>query len=280
MRFIGLCHRCKRIVKIKVVISNPGRRMFIDTHVHLNETEFTGKIGEVIVRAKQASIDACIVPAYDFKSLQRTEVLALKNPGFIFPAFGIHPWFVDEGDGVEELKKYLNPGHVVAVGEIGLDFGIGFDNEDRQIQVLREQLNLSLAYALPVIIHCRKAFEPLYHILAGYNGGIKGVMHSFSGSRELMERFIDLGFYISFSGSVTRKSARKYHKNAAAVPSDFYLIETDAPSIATESTVASEMEPMHLIEIANKIAELRDVSIEQVSRESSENAQRLFQIKL
>lgn len=252
----------------------------IDTHVHLNEAEFREKIDEVIGRAKSALIDACVVPAYDLDSLQRTEDLALNDPGFIFPAFGIHPWFIDDRFDAGKIREYLDKENAVAVGEIGLDFGVGFNNEDQQIEVLTAQLNLSIEYALPVIIHCRKAFEPLYPILSGYRGRIKGVMHSFSGSREVMERFIDLGLYISFSGSVTRKSARKYHKNAAAVPPDRYLIETDAPSIATESTVASAVEPMHLLEIANKMAELRNVKIEDIARESSENAKRLFKIAI
>ena len=252
--------------------------MLIDTHAHLNETVFEEKIEAVMGRAKKALIDACIVPAYDFNSLARTETLALNNPGFILPAFGIHPWFVDEHDDVKALKTYFERGDAVAVGEIGLDFGVGFNNKERQTQVFIAQLDLSMEYQLPVIIHCRKAFEPLYQILSRYQGRIQGVMHSFSGSRELMERFIDLGFYISFSGSVTRKSARKYHKNAAAVPSNLYLIETDAPSIATETTVASEVEPRHLLEIVNKIAELRNVKVEDIGRESTENAKRLFQI--
>ncbi len=252
--------------------------MFIDTHAHLNETVFEEKIDRVIGMAKKALVDACIVPAYDFNSLERTATLASNNPGFVFPAFGIHPWFVDEQDDVNVLKTYLKRGDAVAVGEIGLDFGIGFNNQDRQIRLFIEQLDLALVYQLPVIIHCRKAFETLYRVLSGYQGKIRGVMHSFSGSRELMERFIDLGFYISFSGSVTRKSARKYHKNATAVPRDRYLIETDAPSIATETTVASEVEPRHIFEIANKIAELRNVKVEDIGRDSTDNAQRLFKI--
>jgi TatD DNase family protein len=94
-----------------------------------------------------------------------------------------------------------------------------------------------------------------------------------------MKKFLDLGLYVSFSGSVTRKSARKYHKNAQMVPSDRYLIETDAPSIATENTVASDVEPMHLVEIAQKMAELRSRHYDDICRKSSENAIRLFNIK-
>lgn len=254
--------------------------MLIDSHAHLNEPIFTNKIAGVITRAKNAGIDACVVPAYNGDSLQRTHALALDYPGFIFPAYGIHPWFVDDLLYVEKIKLYLEQGSAVAVGEIGLDFGVGFDNEDQQIKVLTEQLNLAVEYKLPVIIHCRKAFDPLYQVLTAYRGKIRGVMHSFSGSKELMARFIDLGLYISFSGSVTRKSARKYHRNAELVPQDRYLIETDTPSIATESTVASEVEPMHLVEISHKMADLRHRNYEDICRESLDNAKRLFNIKI
>lgn len=254
--------------------------MLIDTHAHLNELVFAKKIDEVIARAMNAEIVACVVPAYDDASLHRTEHLALEYSGFIFPAFGLHPWFVNDTFDVKKLKKFLKQKNTVAVGEIGLDFGIEYRNEDKQIKVLKEQLYLAVEYDLPVIIHCRKAFDPLYQILSTYRGKIRGVMHSFSGSKELMERFIDLGLYISFSGSVTRKSARKYHRNAALVPPDRYLLETDAPSIATETTVASDVEPMHITEIAHKIAELRNMHYKDICRESSDNAKSIFNIKI
>jgi len=253
--------------------------MLIDSHAHLNEPAFAEKLEEVIGRAKNASVKACVVPAYDRESLDRTFALAIRYPGFVFPAYGIHPWFIDDSDDVDILKQYLEKGNAVAVGEIGLDFGVGFDDQAHQIALFRKQLELSIEYRLPVIVHCRKAFEAIHRVLSGYRGKIRGVMHSFSGSSELMGMFLDLGFYISFSGSVTRKSARKYHRNAKAVPTDRYLLETDAPSIATENTPASEMEPMHLAEIASKMAELRTTEYEDICRESSDNAEILFNFK-
>ena len=250
--------------------------MLIDSHTHLNEPAFAGKLDEVIGRAKNASVVACVVPAYDRESLGRTFALAGLYPGFVFPAYGIHPWFVDDPGDVEEMKQYLARGNAVAVGEIGLDFAVGHDRQECQMALFRKQLEIAIEHQLPVIVHCRKAFEPLHRILSDYGGEICGIMHSFSGSPEWMYRFLDLGFYISFSGSVTRKSARKYHRNAQAVLADRYLLETDAPSIATESTVASEVEPMHITEIARKMAELRSMEYEDICRESSQNAKNLF----
>jgi TatD DNase family protein len=254
--------------------------MLIDTHVHLNEPVMLGKIDEVVERAKNASVPACIVPAYDQDSLARTAFLAESYRGYIFPAYGFHPWFIDEAFDPISVKEYLTGHGAVALGEIGLDFGAEFTNQDKQIAVFKKQLLLAIEYDLPVILHCRKAFNVMYDAMLPYQGQIKGVMHSFSGSQEIMNRFMELGLYISFSGSVTRKSARKYHRNAQAVSAEHYLLETDAPSIATESTVASEVEPSHVVEIANKMAELRDESYEEICRQSTENAQRLFHLRL
>jgi len=253
--------------------------MLIDSHAHLNEPAFAEKLEEVIDRAKNASVKACVVPAYDRESLDRTFALAMRYPGFVFPAYGIHPWFVDDPDGIGLMKRYHDRWNAVAVGEIGLDFAVGSDCRERQIELFRKQLEIAVEYRLPVIVHCRKAFEALYGIIFEYRGKICGVMHSFSGSAEFMRMFLDLGFYISFSGSVTRKSARKYHRNARSVPTERYLLETDAPSIATESTPASEVEPMHLVEIADKMAELRNVEYEHICRESSKNAEILFNFR-
>lgn len=252
--------------------------MLIDTHAHLNEPVMVEKIDNVIKRARKASVNGCIVPAYDRDSLGRTAMLAEKYRGFIYPAYGIHPWFIEGAFDPVLLQDCLIGEKAVAVGEIGLDFGAGFSNYEEQILTFKAQLSIALDYDLPVIIHCRKAFDILYDIVSEFRSGIKGVMHSFSGSLELMNKFVDLGLYISFSGSVTRKSARKYHRNAQTVCFDRYLLETDAPSIATESTVASQVEPMHVVEVAQKMAELRSESYETICRQSTENAERLFNI--
>jgi TatD DNase family protein len=253
--------------------------MLIDTHAHLNEPAMAEKLDAVVVRARNASVTGCVVPAYDRDSLARTALLAETYRGFIYPAYGIHPWFVDDDFDMVLLRDYLTKNNTVALGEIGLDFGAGFSNQEQQISVFRVQLAMAMEYGLPVIVHCRKAFDAMYNVMSACRPEIKGVMHSFSGSLELMNKFLDLGLYVSFSGSVTRKSARKYHRNAQAIHRDRYLLETDAPSIATESTVASEVEPINVVEVAKKMAELRNESYETICRQSTENAKRLFKIQ-
>ncbi len=248
----------------------------IDTHCHLNDPSFADTLPEVIARAEAAGVNAFIVPAYDMESMERTAGLALLYPDAVFPAYGLHPWFISDRMDWGLVRSYINREDAAAVGEIGLDFSPECLPAEVQVPAFIRQLDMAADSGLPVLVHCRKAYDRLYEILKDYQGRIKGILHSYSGGKDAMARFLELGFYISFSGSVTRRNARKYHKTAAAVPPDRFLLETDAPSIATESTVASEVEPRHVLEIAQKIAELRGMPLAEVGRVSTENVLRLF----
>ncbi|MEJ2110858.1 MAG: TatD family hydrolase [Acidobacteriota bacterium] len=249
----------------------------IDTHCHLNDASFEASLPEVIERAKAAGVSRCIVPAYDEASLERTANLAGLYPDILFPAYGLHPWFIPDSFDPESIRPFLVNKNSVAVGEIGLDFfSADYPTADEQVRVLAGQLDMAVEFNLPVLLHCRKAYDQLYAILKRYRGRLQGVLHSYSGGPDGMPRFLDLGFYISFSGSVTRHNARKHHRTAAAVPLEQLLLETDAPSIATESTVASAVEPRHVVEVAEKIADIRSISLREVCRRTTENALRLF----
>lgn len=248
----------------------------IDTHCHLNDAAFDLTLPGVIARARAAGVHRFVVPAYDAPSLARTAELADGYPGLIFPAFGFHPWFLHDYDPIK-LRPLLGRKDTVAVGEIGLDFASpDYPAPDEQLRALDKQLGLALEFDLPVLLHCRKAYDALHPLLKEYRGRLRGVLHSYSGGPDLLPRFLDLGLDISFSGSVTRSNARKYHRTAAAVPADRFLLETDAPSIATESTVGSEVEPRHIQEVAQKIAALRARTIEEIAARSTENALALF----
>jgi TatD DNase family protein len=252
--------------------------MLIDTHCHLNDTAFTETLPDVLSRARQAGVTACIVAAYDHASLARTAELAARYPAYIYPAYGLHPWYMPAHLDRAELKGYLLRPGTVAVGEIGLDYSPECPPPDSQLGPLRLQLDLAAETGLPVLIHCRKAHEELLKIIALYKGCVRGVLHSFSGGRDLALRFIELGFSIGFSGSVTRANAKKYHKAAQAIPLERLLLETDAPSIATETTVASQVEPRHTLEVAQSIAELRGMTVAEVAAATTANAQKLFRL--
>lgn len=262
-----------------VMQAGPIDQILIDTHCHLNDPSFNATIGEVIERARQAGVVAFVVPAYDRESLPRTLGLAQEYPGAVFSAFGIHPWFLGDFD-LHEIEEYLRSGTAVAVGEVGLDFSPGMPPAEKQEKYLIRQLDMAAGFSLPVMIHCRRAYERMYDILAGYKDRIRVVMHSFSGSSEVMKRFLGLGCFISFSGSVTRDNAKKYHRCAEVVPSDRFLVETDAPSIATQTTVASLVEPRHVAEIATKLADIRHAAYPDICRLSTCNAMDFFRIAI
>ncbi len=158
------------------------------------------------------------------------------------------------------------------MGEIGLDFSPECPPPEAQREPFRLQLDLAAELGLPVLIHCRKAHDELLKILTRYKGKLRGVLHSFSGGRDLALRFIELGFHIAFSGSVTRTTAKKYHKTAAGIPLDSLLVETDAPSIATQTTPASQVEPRHTAEVARTIAGLRGSTFEEIAQATTGNA--------
>lgn len=251
--------------------------LLVDTHCHLNDPSFESSLDQVIARAIGQGVVQFIVPAYDADSLERTRRIVAGRPGVLFPAYGIHPWYINDAtDAGSLLKPYVNDRAVVAIGEIGLDFVAGCPPVDQQIRVLNSQLIIASELDLPVIIHCRKAHDRLYPILKDCKRSIRGVMHSYSGGKEIMFKFLDLGFFIAFAGSVTRQTAKKYHKNAKEVPLDRLLLETDAPSIATETTVASLVEPVNIVEVAQKVADLRGISYDDICRHSTENAAELF----
>jgi len=249
----------------------------IDTHCHLNDPSFETTLQGVLARARAAGVNRILVPSYDRESLERTAQLAEAYPGVLYPAYGFHPWFINKGFDLKRLRSYLLRGDTVAAGEIGLDFSSGaYPAAAEQMLALTRQLDMAVEINLPVLLHCRKAQDPLFKILKRYEGRLRGALHSYSCGAEAVTRFTDLGFHISFSGSVTRSTARRYHRVAAVVPLDRMLLETDAPSIATASTVASAVEPRHVLEVAEKIAQIRSIPLKEVCRHTTENALRLF----
>jgi len=205
--------------------------------------------------------------------------LAARYPG-VFPAFGLHPWFIssrspDWLDRVEQLLKTTG----AAVGEIGLDRSISPRNDEDQMSVFISQLNLAKEYKRPVNIHCRKAFGLLADALKE-NGGLPhgGVIHSYSGSADMVSVFEKSGAYISFSGSLTRPRNQKVRKAARVVSLERLLIETDTPDILPTGAPQGLNEPTHVHLVLKTLAQLREESIDVLANATFENAIRLFKI--
>jgi len=254
----------------------------IDTHVHLNFDVFTPDMEAIRSRWHAAGViglvHSCVEPA-EFASIQ---ALAQQFPELSF-AVGLHPldankWTPEMALEIKTLAS--NNAKVVAIGEMGLDF-YKADNSELQRHVFTEQLAIAEYLNLPVIIHCRDAAVQMRELLAGKNRQVRGVMHCWSGTPEETQWFIDLGFYISFSGIVTFKNAKTIHESAKMVPSDRLLIETDCPFLSPVPKRGERRnEPAYVRYVADQVAHLRGETVEAIAAQTTQNACKLFGLSL
>lgn len=257
--------------------------MFVDSHAHIDGPEFDADRDEVIQRALAAGVSLILnVGTGDPHSgaLERAVALTSHHEA-IYAAVGTHPHDARLYDQVaeERIKKLITENsHVLAWGEIGLDFH--YDNSPREVQVevFRSQLRAARELNVPVIIHTREAEDETIEALKSeWSGsGLAGIMHCFSGSQSLAEKTIELGMSISFSGIVTFKKADDLRRIAQQVPLDRLLIETDCPYLTPVPYRGKRNEPAFVVEVARCLAELRKTSIEQVAHETTSNFNRLF----
>lgn len=254
--------------------------MIFDSHTHLNAEQFNDDIPETLQRAQELGVTEMAVVGFDTPTIEKSLVLSQEYAN-IFSIIGWHP--TEAGSYNKEiedkLQEQLTSPKVVALGEIGLDYYWMEDPKDVQEKVFRRQIAIAKEMHLPISIHTRDAIEDTYRILK--DEGVKdigGIMHSFSGSGEWAERFLDLGMHISFSGVVTFKKALDVQQAARLVPLDRLLVETDAPYLAPVPYRGKRNEPGYTRYVVEKIAELREMPFEEVATLTRENAHRLFGI--
>ena len=253
----------------------------IDTHCHLTDPPLSRDLGAVLQRAAGAGVSRFIVPGYDHASSRAACRLA-KSYSTIKAAVGLHPAWINQdhiknGFSPEAFRQMARVRSPVAIGEIGLDYALDGFSADCQAQVLRAQLELAALLSLPVIIHCRRAFEPLYLVLREFPG-VVGVIHAYGGGPKLAEKFLNLGYYIGFGGGVTRPNARKIRETGLIVPPDRILLETDAPYIGSHTVAKGESEPKDCFTAAQALAELRGWSLTETTQLTTANAERLFNL--
>lgn len=252
----------------------------IDTHAHIEGEEFDSDREEVVRRALDAGVSGWINISNGLDSFRRSCELAEKHDG-IYVSLGIHPHEAAETDRAEwnELAKKIDHPKVVAVGETGLDYFYENSPKDRQKDLFRFFLNLSKESGLPLSIHIRDAEADLLDCVDRvFPNEVKGVIHCFSSTPEFARDCLKRGFYISFSGIVTFKKAEPVREAAREVPLDKLLVETDAPYLAPEPLRGKRNEPAYVVKTAEKIAELKGISLEELARKSTENAKKLFGI--
>jgi len=247
--------------------------MLTDTHCHLNDERFCERMPAVLARAAQVGVTEMIVPGWDRESSVRALSLAAAFPA-IRAAVGLHPWFAAASDDRDWLPVLLDQPQVIAVGEIGLDGAVDNDDPARQEVVFRAQLAWAAARDLPVLLHCRRRWDRLLACLR--DTPVRGVVHAFSGSIEVLHALLQCGLYISFAGMVTRPNSRRAHEAAACVPAERLLLETDAPNMALEGIPAAQAEPMQLPLVLNYIARLRAEAPEALAVQVAANVKALF----
>lgn len=251
----------------------------VDSHVHLDQAAFAHDRAEVIERASLAGVSRMIVPATHAGSWPTIRAICDEHR-HIHPAFGLHPVFLGQHapEDVETLSSCLNASDAVAVGEIGLDFHVKDLDQTLQREYFSRQLQLAGEHDLPVIVHARAALEEVILTLRRH-GGLRGVVHSFSGSEQQAENLWKLGFHLGIGGPVTYERAQRLRRIVSNMPIEYLLLESDAPDQPDAGHRGQRNEPARVAQVLSCVAALREQSESEVAAATTINAQRLFNIE-
>lgn len=252
--------------------------MLFDTHAHLLDERFDEDRERVIRELPQNGVAQVVESSADLADSIRAAALAREH-SIVHAAVGLHPHSASEWDEHTEaaLRALLKEPKVVAVGEIGLDYHYDFSPRDIQREVFEHQIILALEENFPIVVHSREATADTMALLKKYPE-VRGELHCFSGSAETAKELLKMGFYIAFGGALTFKNARKTLEAAAAVPLDRLLIETDCPYMTPVPFRGKRNEPAYVRLVAEKLAEVKGVAVEEIARVTMENAKRFFGI--
>jgi TatD DNase family protein len=252
----------------------------VDSHCHLNHEDFLPDMKDVLSRASAAGVLQMICVGWDVPSSEAAAIQAQEIPG-VFAAVGVHPHDAATLDdtGEERLKALASGGRVVAVGETGLDYFRSTTPKDVQESAFRRQIRLASHLNLPLIIHSREAGEDVLRILKEEGIPSAGaVMHCFSGSTAFAKEVLDLGCYLGIAGQITFKNGEEARDVARFAPLERLLIETDAPYLAPAPFRGKRNEPSYITRTAEKLAELKGITLGRVSEATSENACSIFKL--
>ncbi|MFA5239325.1 MAG: TatD family hydrolase [Phycisphaerae bacterium] len=235
----------------------------IDTHCHLTFEQFTEDVAQVIQRSTDAGVTGWITVGTDLADSRKAVELAERFEK-MYAAVGIHPHDARTvtADTLKELRELAQHKKIVALGETGLDYHYNFSSHEEQRNVFNEHLKIAAEMDLPVIVHCREAFDETMDILEQFKDVKKIIFHCFSGSAEQAKIVLDKGFYISFTGVVTFKNADAIRDTARLVPLDRMMVETDCPFMSPEPMRKQKTnEPALMIYTAKRLAELKEIDL-------------------
>ena len=255
--------------------------MLIDSHVHLDDRRYNNDRDRIIKGLKDDGVELVINIGAALKTSIASVSLAEKYDN-VYATVGVHPHSAKEVDDstLEILKSFASREKVIAIGEIGLDFH--YDNSPRDVQRkwFKKQLDLAKEVDLPVVIHSRSATQETFDIIKeAQDGKLRGVLHCYSDSVEIALEYLKLGFYISLAGPVTFNNARVLKEVAKIVPLDRLLIETDSPYLTPTPNRGKRNEPAYVRYVAAEIAELREMSCDELIKATNKNTKKLFGIE-
>lgn len=252
--------------------------MLVDTHSHLDAPEFDSDREAVIKRAHAAGVTRQVLPAVEAASWPKLRAICRTHPG-LFPAYGLHPMYLaaHRPAHLVELRDWIERERPVAVGECGLDFFVEGLDPREQATYFEQQLRLARDFDLPVIVHARRAVDQVIASIRRF-GPLRGVVHSFPGSREQADRLYALGFLVSLGGPVTYERANRLRKLVAGLPIEMLMLETDSPDQPDAGIRGQRNEPARIRAILDVVAQLRGEAADAVASATSLNAERLFQL--
>lgn len=254
---------------------------FTDSHAHLDDPRFEADRAAVLARARQAGVERILTigTGTSRADFEKTLALAGAHP-FLWAALGVHPHEARHASEalLAEIETLSGSARVLAWGEIGLDYHYDYSPRDVQQAVFRQQLARARTRKLPVIIHCREAWEDCARILAEEwaTSGLGGILHCFSGSGEVARRAVDWGFLISFAGNVTFPRADALRAVARGIPVEHLLVETDCPYLAPQAVRGKRNEPAYVVEVAAELGSLHGLARDEMGARTTENFLRLF----
>jgi len=251
---------------------------FIDTHAHVYAEELTGSIDMVIENSIKAGVDRIIMPAIDSTTLDAMLKVEAQFPAHCISMMGLHPCYVKE-NYKEELKlveDWIGKRKFIAIGEIGLDFYWDKTFAKEQQLVFETQMQWALDLKLPIAIHTRNAMGETIEVVKPFaKKGLRGVFHCFSGSKESAEQIIGMGFHLGLGGVLTYKNAG-VAEAIKDIPMEWLVLETDAPYLSPVPYRGKKNEPAFIIEVAKKLAEIKNIPLHEVAEMTSKNAVKVF----
>ena len=252
--------------------------VFVDTHSHIYMGHFDDDRGQVIAAAGEKGIRTILLPNIDASTIASVKRMAEDYPGICFPMMGLHPTSVKENyrDEFEIVRQEMVSGSYLAVGEIGIDLYWDKTRLREQSLIFEQELDLALTLDKPVVIHARQSFDVIFEILQKYkDSGLRGVFHAFSGTPEQALHAIENGFFLGIGGMVTYRNSG-LDRTLQAVDLCHVVLETDSPFLSPDPHRGKRNEPAFLLYVAETVARLKSVDIDETARVTTENACTLF----